>query len=205
MLRKRIYSAIESALCNRTAHTYDSINVSQSLRNSPRPRLVIEEVLKTVHRRWAGKALIYVGSVGFVFALWRDDLRVVRYRCVGAWRDYQLLENPGFSCGFQNARGRHGGRLSSLNLICDPTKILCAFVPLWELIQWLSKCLILSQSPPRHKVMTPTKTLTKKLFALSPLNLIGYCTNTLCLRERPIHTLEFNERYLRANNRFIVD
>jgi len=30
----------ESALCNRTAHTYDRINVSQ------RPSLVIEEVLK---------------------------------------------------------------------------------------------------------------------------------------------------------------
>jgi len=70
MLRKRIYSAIESALCNRTAHTYDSINVSQSSRNPPRPRLVIEEILKTVHRRLAGQSLIYVGSVEFAICSW---------------------------------------------------------------------------------------------------------------------------------------
>ena len=37
-----------------------------------------------------------------------------------------------------------------------------------------SKRLILSQSPPRHKAITPAHTtLTKKLFALSPLNIIG--------------------------------
>ena len=47
-----------------------------------------------------------------LFTRGRDDLRVVRYRCMRVWQDYQLLETPRCSCGFQSARGRHGGRPS---------------------------------------------------------------------------------------------
>ena len=38
------------ALCNRTAHTDDRINLSQSSRSSQRPMLVIGEILKKVAR-----------------------------------------------------------------------------------------------------------------------------------------------------------
>jgi len=41
-----------------------------------------------------------LGALNLLVALGRDDLRVVRYRCAGAWQDYQLLETPGCSCGF---------------------------------------------------------------------------------------------------------
>jgi len=56
-----------------------------------------------------------LGALDLLVARGRDDLRVVRYRCVRVWRNYQLLETLGFSCRFQRARGRHGGRPSPVN------------------------------------------------------------------------------------------
>ena len=53
-----------------------------------------------------------LGALDLLVALGRDDLRVVRYRCVRVRQDYQLLETLGISCGFKSARGRHGGRPS---------------------------------------------------------------------------------------------
>jgi hypothetical protein len=66
-----------------------------------------------------------LGALDLLVALGRDDLRVVRYRCVRVWRNYQLLETLGFSCRFQRARGRHGGRPSLLSLIRYCTNTSC--------------------------------------------------------------------------------
>ena len=146
-----------------------------------------------------------LGALDLLVARGRDDLRVVRYRYVRVWQDYQLLETPGFSCGFQSARGRHGGRPSSLSLIgyCTNTLCLCAFVRTNSVTQQMLNPLTKptkAQSHDSHKDSNQ-----KTLYAQPTQFNLRPNEHTSCLCERPIHTLEVNGRYLRANNMFIFD
>ncbi len=42
-----------------------------------------------------------LGALDLLFALGRDDLRVVWYRCVSVWQDHPLLEPLGLLSDFQ--------------------------------------------------------------------------------------------------------
>ena len=52
------------------------------------------------------------GAMELLFALGRDDLRVVRCRCGRVRQDYPFSETPGLLCDSQTVCGRHGGRPS---------------------------------------------------------------------------------------------
>ena len=52
-----------------------------------------------------------------LFALGRDDLRVVRYGCGSVRQDYPLFEHPAFSCDFLAAHTYENQFLTKLTVL----------------------------------------------------------------------------------------